>query len=421
MNQREIVLASLNHRQPAAVPRDFGGTNVTGIHCSLVAELRDHFGLAKRLVKVPDISSCIGWIDEDLAGTLGCSVAMALPIGSTYGNPVGEWKEWRAPWGQDILVPEGFGFRREANGDVLVYPQGDVTVPASGRMPASSFFTDAIIRPTDFDEDHPNPRDNAEEYKILDSAAVARIVANCRQARASGRAVTLSIPGTSIGDIARVPGQGLKHPKGIRDIEEWYVSVSLRPDYLKEVFRLQTEVALANLEQVFTAGGRDLCDVVHVCGTDFGTQIGTFCSLDTFHDLYGDSYRRLCGWIHDNTPCKTFKHSCGAVASFIDAFVEVGFDILNPVQCSAAGMEAKVLKDKYGSRITFWGGGVDTQKTLPFGTPEEVRREVLERLAVFSPDGGFVFSPVHNTQARTPLVNFLAMLSALDEFAAAGR
>ncbi len=198
------------------------------------------------------------------------------------------------------------------------------------------------------------------------------------------------------------------------------LTISLRPDYVRRVMAMQAEIALDNLKRLHRAGGDDLCDVVYLCGTDFGTQTGTFCGTAAFDDLWLPSYRPLTGWIHDHTPWKIFKHSCGAVESFIPRFVEAGFDILNPVQCSAAGMEPALLKSRHGDRVTFWGAGVDTQKTLPFGRPEQVKAEVLERLRIFSPGGGFVFTPIHNVQARTPLPNFLAMLDALNEFDRAG-
>jgi uroporphyrinogen-III decarboxylase len=108
------------------------------------------------------------------------------------------------------------------------------------------------------------------------------------------------------------------------------------------------------------------------------------------------------------------------VAEFIPHFIESGFDIVNPVQCSARGMDPKTLKERYGKQITFWGGGVDTQKVLPFGTPAEVRRQVLERCEIFAADGGFVFDAIHNVQARTPVENIVAMLAAVHEFNEAG-
>jgi uroporphyrinogen-III decarboxylase len=138
--------------------------------------------------------------------------------------------------------------------------------------------------------------------------------------------------------------------------------------------------------------------------------------VPVFRELYFPYYKRLNEWIHKNTNWKTLKHSCGSVERFIDSFIECGFDILNPVQCSAAGMDPVHLKQRYGDRLVFWGGGVDTQQVLPFGTPAQVRRQVLERCEVFSGNGGFVFNTIHNIQAQTPVENVVAMMDAVREF-----
>ncbi|MCP4226796.1 MAG: methyltransferase, partial [Actinomycetia bacterium] len=140
------------------------------------------------------------------------------------------------------------------------------------------------------------------------------------------------------------------------------------------------------------------------------------CSVGTFDALWFPYYERLNGWGHENTTWETFKHSCGSVENFIPSFIECGFDVLNPVQCSAKNMEAPHLKKEYGRDIVFWGGGVDTQSTLPFGTPGEVRKEVLERCEIFAPGGGFVFNSIHNVQALTPMENILAVIDAVHEF-----
>jgi uroporphyrinogen-III decarboxylase len=110
------------------------------------------------------------------------------------------------------------------------------------------------------------------------------------------------------------------------------------------------------------------------------------------------------------------KHCCGACEPLIEGFIEAGFDILNPIQTSARGMDPEYLVKKYGGRIVFWGGGVDTQNTLPFGTPDEVRRQVKERLAIFGKTSGFIFNPVHNIQCNTPVENVLAVFEALGHF-----
>ncbi|MBN1247976.1 MAG: methyltransferase, partial [Anaerolineae bacterium] len=152
-----------------------------------------------------------------------------------------------------------------------------------------------------------------------------------------------------------------------------------------------------------------------VTGTDFGTQRGPFISTRTYRDLYMPYHVRINEWIHANTAWKTFIHSCGSVVKLIPSFIEAGFDILNPVQCSAADMDPKMLKAEFGKDIAFWGGGVDTQRTLPFGTPEAVRAEVAERMRIFGPGGGFVFNTIHNVQPLSPVANVLAMYETVRE------
>ncbi|MBN1442532.1 MAG: methyltransferase, partial [Planctomycetes bacterium] len=202
--------------------------------------------------------------------------------------------------------------------------------------------------------------------------------------------------------------------RGIRDIEEWYVSTVSRFDYVYEVFSRQCAIALANLARIHEAVGSRVT-AVFITGTDFGAQSGPFIGNAAYRRLYQPFHRRINDWIHENTSWKTFIHSCGSVMRLIPDFIDAGFDILNPVQCSAAEMDPRALKDRFGDRITFWGGGVDTQQTLPFGTPEEVREEVRQRIEIFGRGGGFVFNTVHNVQARTPTANLLALYEAVRE------
>ncbi|MFA4944573.1 MAG: uroporphyrinogen decarboxylase family protein [Lentisphaeria bacterium] len=415
MNKRNLVLDALAHRQPQALPVDFGATPVTGIHCGVVAQLREHFGLEKRPVKVGEPYQMLGMIEPDLQQALGVSVTSPYPRGTIFGFDNENWKPWRAPWGQELLVSEHFHTRTDAAGDIFIYPQGDTAAPACARMPKESYFFDTIIRQPPIDEDRLNPADNCEEFTRLSPARIAQLAADARAARKTGLAVVAGLPGTALGDIALVPAPFLKHPKGIRDIAEWYISTASRQDYIHAIFHCQTEIALENLEAINAAYG-DCLDVVMLCGTDFGTQNAPFCSPDTFRSLWKPHYQRMTRWIHAHTPWKVFKHSCGAVERLIPDFIACGFDILNPVQCSAAGMAPAHLKEAYGSQITFWGAGVDTQHVLPFGTPRQVREQVLERCRLFGTGGGFVFNAIHNIQARTPIANVVALLDAVASF-----
>lgn len=413
-SSRERLQAALEHKQPDRIPIDFGGTSVSGMHVTCVAALRDYYGLEKRLVKVHEPSQMLGLVDDDLADAMGIDVVGVFRRGTKWGFPAEDWKPWRLN-GLEVLVPGRFNTTIDANGDTLIHPEGDITIPASGRMPKGGYFFDCIVRQDPIDEEHLNPEDNMEEFRAISQADLDFLANAAQQSAASGRGVIAGFGGTAFGDIALVPGSQLRHPKGIRDITEWYVSTRSRQDYIHKVFERQCEVALANLEKIYAVVGATV-QAVYICGTDFGTQTSAFCSVKTLRDLYFPYYKRVNDWIHAHTPWKTFKHSCGAVSKFIPTFIEAGFDILNPVQCSAAGMEPEQLKANFGDQIVFWGGGVDTQKTLPFETPAAVREQVLRRCEIFSPGGGFVFNSIHNVQAETPVENIVAMLDAVHEF-----
>ncbi|MCX6573330.1 MAG: methyltransferase [Candidatus Aminicenantes bacterium] len=415
MTSRERLGAALTHRQPDRIPVDFNGTAVTGMHVKCVIGLRDHYGLEKRLVKVHEPYQMLGWIDDDLQVALGIDVEGVYGPDTMFGYRNENWTPWRMDDGTEVLMSGNFQTTKDPNGDTLVFPGGDRSVPPSGRLPKNGFFFDTIIRQDPVDEDRLDPEDNLQEFGPLAEDALDHFEKESRRAGATGRGVIASFGGTALGDIALVPGPNLKHPKGIRDVEEWYVSTLTRRPYVHRVFERQTEIALANLERIFARVGNEV-QAVFLCGTDVGTQQSTFCSVAAFRELYQPYYRRINDWVHARTAWKSFKHSCGAVSSLLPAFIESGFDILNPVQISAAGMDARTLKQEFGRDIVFWGGGVDTQKTLAFGTPAEVRAQVLERCEILGRDGGFVFNTVHNIQANVPLANIVAMFEALGEF-----
>jgi hypothetical protein len=415
MTSRERILTTASHHPPDRIPLDFGATPVTGIHVLAIENMRKHWGLPERPVKVTEPYQMLGEIEEDLVALLEIDTVGVQPRNTMFGFPNDGWKEWRAPWGQELLVPEDFNVTYNDQGDVLMYPEGDTSVPPCAKMPVNGYFFDAIPRQETIDHDHLNVENNLEEFSEISDEDLHYFIREIDKAHATGKAVVANFGGTGLGDIALVPALQLKHPRGIRDVTEWYMATLMHPDYVKEIFEVQTDIALKNLEKLNRAVG-DKVDVIFLCGTDFGTQNSQFCSEETLLDMYAPYYRKLTSWIHGNTGWKVFKHSCGAVEPFIRDFIDFGFDILNPVQVSATGMDPVHLKENYGKDIVFWGGGVDTQHVLPFGTPEEVEAQVLRHCGIFGAGGGFVFNTVHNIQANVPVENIAAMINALRKF-----
>jgi hypothetical protein len=364
-------------------------------------------------VKVVEPYQMLGEVEADLRDLLWIDTVNLPGTKNHFGFADEKWKPWKTFDGTDVLVAEKFNTEPEPNGDILQYPQGDKSVPASGRMPKGGFYFDDIVRQGPIDDSKLRPADNLEDFALLSDEDLETYEKRSHELyNNTDLAITTGLPGTAFGDIALVPAAFLKHPKGIRDIEEWYISTVTRRDYVKEVFAGQAEIAIKNLERIYQAVG-DRIQAVWLDGTDLAAQNTLFCSPDTYRELYLPYSKKLNDWIHDHTKWKTMKHCCGGCELLIEGFIEAGFDILNPVQTSADGMDPHNLVDKYGGRIIFWGGGVDTQQVLPFGEPEQVRQQVAERLEIFNAKNGFVFSTIHNIQCNTPVENVIAMFETL--------
>lgn len=418
MTSRERVREALNHREADKIPFDLGGSAVTGMQASTVYKLRQALALDPpgTPVRVVEPYQMLGEIAPDLMDATGIDVACLWGRKTMFGFENGGWKEWRLFDGTPVLVPAGFNTHPEPNGDILLYPEGDATLAPSGRMPKGGYYVDAIVRQPPIDEAALRVEDNLEEFTPLAEEDIEHFRMEAeRLYTQTDKALLASFGGTAFGDIALVPAMWLRNPRGIRDIEEWYVSTVSRRDFVVNVFERQCATALANLERLHNAVGEKVA-AAFTTGTDFGTQCGPFISRKTYRDLYQPFHKEVNTWIHRHTGWKSFIHSCGSVRGLIPDFIESGFDILNPVQCSATDMDPGALKREFGGALTFWGGGVDTQQTLPFGTPEKVAEEVRARIGEFAPGGGFVFNPVHNVQGGVPIANLMAMIETFNRY-----
>jgi hypothetical protein len=415
-NSKENLWKTLNHKEPDRLVVDFGATTVTGIHVKVVEQLREHFGLERKPVKVVEPFQMLGEIDNDLIQALGVDAVGIFPERDMFNVSLSKsWKPFTTLWDQVVLLPEDFNCTKDDNGDFLMYPGGNTSLKPSGRMPKTGYFFDAIERQGIIDDSIMRPEDSIEEFGYIDQNDIDYWKRQTESILDSQKGAVATFGGTALGDVAMVPGIGLACPKGIRSVTEWYLSTVMRESYISKMFDIQTDIAIENLNMINDAVGTKI-DVVFICGTDFGTQNSTFCSSETYIKLWMPYYKKVNDWIHKNTGWKTFKHSCGAIASFIPYFIESGFDIINPVQINASGMDSEMLKNEYGKDIVFWGGGVDTQGVFAFGKPEDVKDQVRKQCDIFGKDGGFVFNTVHNIQANVPFENIVAMFEALDEY-----
>jgi len=412
MTERERFIKAINHIETDRPPIDLGATAVTGISAYALHQLRQKLGIQKP-VKIDEPFQILGKVEEEDRQALGVDIMGIFDRNTFFGNRNnGRYQPWNFR-GIDMLIGEEFRYTTDEAGHTYAYPQGNLNTAPSGKLPAGGFYFDGLLRSEPVDEDNLTPvEDFREQFCVMNEDDLLYIQKQADDIfHNTEYGSILAWSGAALGDVALLPGTGLLNPTGVRDIEEWYMFHLLHPEYITELFDYHTEIAIENLKLLKEAVG-DKIQAIVVSGTDFGTQIDTIISTELFREIYKPRYKKVNDWIHQNTSWKTFFHSCGAVRKIIPDFIEMGVDILNPVQCSATGMDAKELKEEFGKDIVFWGGGINTQKTLPFGTPEEVYAEAKERVEIFSKGGGYVFNAIHNIQANSTPENVLAFFRA---------
>ena len=385
MNSRERVLAALNHKEADRVPFDMGGTVITGINVHAYCALRDRLGLPKVEPKIIDIIQQIARVDDDMMDRLGVDVKNVSPRSSAtfqiQAQDAGEYTVFQDEWGIGWRMPKKGGWYY----DMYRHPLSGsaVTGADTDRFP------------------WPDPLDPARFTGIGEAAR--KII------REEGRAVIMGSMSAGI----------MEMHAWMRGFEDAFSDLANNPDLACRIMDRVLEMKVAYWGRALEILG-DSVDVVQEAD-DFAGQTGLLLSPATYRRLAKPRHKRLFDFIHSRTKAKIFFHSCGSVRKVIPDLIEAGVDILNPVQVSATGMDSAELKREYGKDLVFWGGGVDTQRVLGGGTPQEVREEVRRRVTDLKPGGGFVFNTVHNIQGNVPAENLVAMWEAFREHGVYGR
>jgi uroporphyrinogen decarboxylase len=387
------VLAAVSHQEPDRVPIDLGATPATSVAAGSYARLRQRLGIDGEPVKVYDVWQMLAWVERPVVAALGVDVLAVPRLKQPFETRIDRWRAWQLDDGTPVHMPANFTPVREADGSLCFYLEGQLVAK---KVPASPYFD----RMVEFEFHDPLPPVETLNMCVFGDEELAWARHWATTLRAETDRALIGEPGLNLGRWSGYP--------------EWLLTLGANPDYVRAYYERKIENVLANLGLYAQALG-DSIDIVYI-GEDFGIQKGMMISPQTFDSLVAPHYKRLFGWIHEHTSWKVFFHSCGGIYPIIPTLIECGVDILNPVQTTAAGMDPARLKTEFGQRLTFWGGGIDTQTVLPFGTPDDVRRQVQERIRILGPGGGFVFTPIHNIQEGVPLDNLVAMYAAVQEY-----
>ena len=401
MTSRERVLKAINFEEADRVPIDVGGMGSTGIMAVAYHELKQYLGIKGGHTRVSSVGPMLATVERPLLDRFGIDVIPLSSVISEDPDDDSKWKPMQFPDGTPVQMPTVF--------DVLIDEEGGwIKLDKEGRvverMPKNGFYFEGVPGPSTFPGE-PQEQLKVEDFKI---GPIRDDKLEFLERRSkflyenTDRAILGDCPGAALFNL------------GLGGFTEWMVTLMTDKPYVHAMLDKAVEGTIRNIKTYQQAVG-DRVFALSI-SDDMGMQKGEYIRPDLFEELFTPHYKDLCRWFHENTNYKVFLHSCGSMYNLIETLIDCGVDILNPVQTSAANMEPRRLQREFGGRIVFWGGGCETQRVLPFGTPEEVRQQVKERMEIFAPGGGFVFTQVHNVQANTPPENILAMLEAALEF-----
>jgi uroporphyrinogen decarboxylase len=395
MTRRERVLASLSLRAFDQVPKDLSGMRSTGISAFAYPKLVAALGLPPRLPRVHDTGQMLALPERDVLDALDCDVVAVEGTAGT--NAFDEPERWR-PFDFNgrlpalVQRPEAFEVRRDGvivqNGSSLMGPDAFV------------FDTPGAGQTLDLSRD-PEPFDLAafeaqQRASLPAPEQVQAQAAYCARARAAtDRAILFAGLSAGLGYHGGIP--------------RFSMLCFTQPDHIHAFHDVATRYAVQRVERLLPAIAPHV-DALMLCSDDQGIQTGSILPPALFDELFVPYYRRVNDAVHRLAPgMKTFLHCCGAVYDLLDGIAASGFDVLNPVQWSAGRATWQQWKDKARGRFALWGGGVNTQTTLPFGTLDDVRREVRQVVPYLAANSGYVFAAIHNILAEIPPEKVVAM------------
>ncbi|MGD9938663.1 MAG: uroporphyrinogen decarboxylase family protein [Clostridia bacterium] len=399
MNPRERIRTALSHQQPDCLPIDFGGMRSTGIQAVAYNKLLAHLGLHNESTRLYDIFQQLAEPSEAMVDRFNGDVLQVHRLCPAFGIDILEWKPGRLPDGSACLVPKGFNPVKNAKGGHDVVQNGQVIAT----MPEGGLYFDQVIHP------YANATTPAEVEAIrldpLDEQEAGFLAAQAAEKRAASDKALLFAFGGNILEAGQLDF----------GYETFYMNLALEPELMHYYFGRLAEYYIHALDTLIPAMANDI-DLIQF-GDDLGTQEATQISVDMYREMIKPYHKRIFMHARRRWPqLKVFFHSCGAVADLIPDLIDAGVDVLNPVQISAKGMDPAMLKREFGKDISFWGGGVNMQQTVVTGSVQDIKDEARRHIEIFSKDGGYVFTQVHNIQANVPPEKVIAIYEAAAEF-----
>jgi uroporphyrinogen decarboxylase len=410
MTSRQRVLDAINHKEPDKAPVDLGGMRSTGIMAIAYNRLKKHLGYTEGETLVYDIIQQLAQPEQEILNFVGADV---IDLGQAFLDKPEDWEDWTLPDGSPAKIPVWVKLTPQNNGWV-VKSDDDVII---GEMPAGVEYINQCYWPlVEWTEDS---LENLPEamgkvtWGALPTAPWHKPLTDEYLAEIKRRAEYL-YETTNYAIMAAFGGNLLEWGQFLRRFDNLLLDIAENPKRVEALLDKLVEIHLSNLEK-FLPAVRDYIQIIQM-GDDLGTQQAAQISPKTYREIFKPRHKAIYDYIRKNSNVHIFLHSCGSISELLPDLIDIGVEIINPVQTSANGMEPEWLKKEFGKDITFWGGGCDTQQVLPYGTPQEIDQHVKERIEIFASDGGFVFAQIHNIVSNVPPENIVTMYEAVRKY-----
>ena len=411
MTSRERVLAAINHQEPDRVPIDLGSTPSSGISAVGYHNLKKYLKIHTGSTRVYDVVQQLAQPEDEILDRFKVD---AIDIGRAWNTKDDDWYDFTLFNGTAVQFPKWFHPKKTVAGELEAF-HTDSTVIA--KMPKDGYFFDQTIFP--YFEAYPEDYDQLP--KAMDKVLWSHLVHSPWKHAGEDdfwdqlREKTIQLRESTDKALVVVVGCNLlEWGSFLRRLDRFLVDLLRKPKEVEKLLDALMEVHLATLEKVCNAVG-DVVDILRF-GDDLGENNGPLLSPRLYRKFFKPRHAQLCKYVHDHSQMKTFLHSCGSIQPLLPDLIDAGYDVINPVQINTNDMDPHDLKERFGDKITFWGGGADTQHVLNRKTPDEVKTHVTEILDIFAPGGGFVFNAIHNILPDVPPENILAMFEAVNEW-----
>ena len=412
MNSRQRIKKAINHQEPDRIPIDLGSFGSSGISTIAYNKLRSELGIEEGLPKMYAFITQLAYPEKEVLKRFKVDT---IDPGQNFLKQESDWREWETDDGRKCLIPGYLDMDIDNEGTVFLKNTSGLYL---GKKPRTSLYVDQfywVYKDIPSIPDKINSKDLEKVMWRIPSPPWHLDVFDNKQFKSFLRGIEELYQRTERSIIISVGGSLFEYGTYLRGFENFLCDIYTDKTGTARLLDLLVENKLKLLDRVLKPVSK-FTDVLLFGGEDLGSQDRPFMSPEIFREIFKPRHKKIWDFVHNNSDCKVMLHSCGSIYELLPELIDIGLDILNPVQTTAKNMDANRLKKEFGKDLVFWGGGCNTRDILARGTRKDVREDVKRNIDILGKDGGFVFTQIHNILADVPPENIVTMLDTAYEY-----